>query len=266
MANEFKGVDVKRGRQVRLTYANVVASVALFVALGGSSYAAVSITGKEVRDGSLTGRDVRDGSLTSRDVRNHSLLARNFKAGQLPRGPTGNPGPPGTPNGYTKAEADGRFLPLNGKAADANTLDGIHANGFVQGGGEVTFRQTLLDQNQAITNWMAVNGEAHLQVSCAPGSQGIVRLVNDSSGVVHAFANSVINTSAQMAEYGLQHQGDGVNVLVETFDSQETLQVLTGTPTSTQLTTLVISALHDVDGGCRFVAHSIQSSSSDPLT
>jgi len=256
MANQFKGVDVKRRRQVRLTYANVVASLALFVALGGSSYAAVSITGKEVRDGSLT----------SRDVRNHSLLARDFKAGQLPRGPKGNPGPAGTPNGYTRAEADGRFLPLSGKAADANTLDGIHANGFVQGGGEVTFRQTLLDQNQAITNWMAVNGEAHLQVSCAPGSQGTVRLVNDSSGVVHAFANSVINTSAQMAEYGLQHQGDGVNVLVATFDSQETLQVLTGTPTSTQLTTLVISALHDVDGGCRFVAHSIHTSSSVPLT
>ena len=260
---------MKRRRQVRLSYANVVASVALFVALGGSSYAAVSLTGKDVRDGSLTGRDIHDGSLTSRDVRNHSLLARDFKIGQLPRGPRGNPGPPGpagTPNGYTRAEADGRFLPLHAKAADANTLDGIDATGFVQGAGDVTFRHSLLIQNQAITNWMSVNGVAHLQVSCAPGSDGTVRLVNDSSGIVHALANSVINTSAQMAEYGLQHQGDGVNVLVATFDSQETLQVLSGTPTSTQLTTLVISALHDVNGGCRFVAHSIHSSSSDPLT
>ena len=270
---------MKRIWQVRLSYANVVASLALFVALGGSSYAAVSITGKEVRDGSLTGRDMRDGSLTGRDirtgsltsrvVRDHSLLARDFAAGQLPRGPRGNPGPPGpagTPNGYTKAEADGRFLPLNGKAADANALDGIPATGFVHGGGDVAFRQSLLIQNQAIANWMSVSGVAHLQVSCAPGGHGTVRLVSDGSGIVHGFANSVINTSAQMSEYSLRNQGDGVNVLVATFDSQETLQVLTGTPTSTQLTTLVISALVDVNGGCRFVAQTIHNSSSDPLT
>jgi hypothetical protein len=31
--------------------------VALFAALGGSSYAAVAITGQQVRDGSLSGRD-----------------------------------------------------------------------------------------------------------------------------------------------------------------------------------------------------------------
>jgi hypothetical protein len=207
--------------------------------------------------------------LTSRVVRDHSLLARDFKAGQLPRGPRGNSGPPGpagTPDGYTRAEADGRFLPLHAKAADANTLNGIDANGFVQGSGEVAFRHSLLIPNQAITNWMSVNGVAHVQVSCAPGSDGTVRLVNDSPGIVHAFANSVINTSAQMAEYTLQNPGDGVNVLIATFDSQETLQVLTGTPTSTQLTTLVISALHDVNGGCRLVAHAIHGRSSDPLT
>lgn len=254
---------MKRSRHFRVSYANVVASVALFVALGGSSYAAVSITGKDVRDGSLTGRDIRDGSLTNRDVRSHSLLARDFKLGELPRGPRGNPGPTGpagTPNGYTKAQADGRFLGQNGKAADANALDGIHASGFVQGNGDVGFRHSLLMQNQTITNWMPVNRAAHLQVSCASGSHGTVRLVNDSTGIVHAFANSVINTSAEMDEYSLPPKpGEGVNVLVATFDSQQTLQVLTGTPTSTQLTTIVISALSDVNGGCRFVAHSIHS-------
>jgi hypothetical protein len=203
---------------------------------------------------SLTGRDIHDGSLTSRDVRDHSLRARDFRTGQLPRGPKGSPGPQGpvgaqgpagTPNGYTKAEADGRF---------------------VQGGGDVTFRHSLIDPNQGITDWMSVNGVAHLEVSCAPGSHGTVRLVNDSSAVVHAFANSVINQSADMSEYGLAHQGDGVDVLVATFDSQETLQVLSGNPTSTQLTTIVISVLADAGGGCRFVAHSVHSASGDPLT
>ena len=86
---------MKGKRRVRLTYANVVASIALFAALGGSSYAALSVTGAQVRDGSLTGRDVRSASLTGRDVRDQSLLARDFKTGQLPAGPKGDPGPQG---------------------------------------------------------------------------------------------------------------------------------------------------------------------------
>lgn len=91
-----------------LTYANVMATVAVFIALGGSSYAALRITSRNVpKDAltgadikNLTGKDVRNNSLDNRDVKN--LLARDFKAGQLPAGPqgakgdkgaTGDPGP-----------------------------------------------------------------------------------------------------------------------------------------------------------------------------
>ena len=83
---------MKKNRRIRITYANVVATLALFAALGGSSYAAIAVTGAQVRDGSLTGRDMRNSSLTGKDVRNQSLLAQDFKAGQLPAGP---PGPRG---------------------------------------------------------------------------------------------------------------------------------------------------------------------------
>lgn len=80
-----------------LSYANVVATVALFAALGGSSYAAIRVTGRDVQDGSLTGADVRNSSLTGADVRNGSLGKRDFKAGQLPQGDVGPQGPPGAP-------------------------------------------------------------------------------------------------------------------------------------------------------------------------
>ena len=53
---------MKGKRRIRLTYANVIASIALFAALGGSSYAALAVTGAQVRDGSLSGRDVRNAS------------------------------------------------------------------------------------------------------------------------------------------------------------------------------------------------------------
>ena len=52
--------------------AMVVALLALFVALGGSSYAALTVTGRNVKNSSLTGRDVRNNSLTGRDVKNLS--------------------------------------------------------------------------------------------------------------------------------------------------------------------------------------------------
>jgi hypothetical protein len=92
---------VLRIRQ-RLSYANVVATLALFVALGGSATAALVITGKNVKNGSLTGSDLKNGSVGSVDVKDNTLLAKDFKAGQIPAGPQG---PPGTSTRlYTKFE------------------------------------------------------------------------------------------------------------------------------------------------------------------
>jgi hypothetical protein len=80
----------------RLTYANVMATIGVFVALGGSSYAAVKLTGKQVVDGSLTGTDIKNRSLTGADVKDGSLLAADFRAGQLPRGARGPAGKSGS--------------------------------------------------------------------------------------------------------------------------------------------------------------------------
>jgi hypothetical protein len=77
----------------RLSYANVMATVAVFIALGGSSYAAIKITGKNVKDGSLTGADVKNRSLTGRDVKDKSLSPADFNGSvQGPKGDTGQRG------------------------------------------------------------------------------------------------------------------------------------------------------------------------------
>jgi hypothetical protein len=47
----------------RLTYANVMATLAVFIALGGSSYAALTVTGRDVKNGSLSFRDLRRDTL-----------------------------------------------------------------------------------------------------------------------------------------------------------------------------------------------------------
>ncbi|HMJ96942.1 MAG TPA: hypothetical protein VK486_13885 [Thermoleophilaceae bacterium] len=100
--------------RTRLSYANVMATIAVFVALGGSSYAAIKVTGKNVQDSSLTGADIKNSSLTTSDMRNGSLLAGDFKSGQLPKGDTGAPGLTGA-NG--EPGADGTNATINGVAA-----------------------------------------------------------------------------------------------------------------------------------------------------
>ncbi len=82
----------------RLTYANVVASMALFVALGGVSYAAVklpknsvgstqikknAVTGSKVRNSSLTGSDVKNSSLRGGDIKNSSLTGSDVRSSSL---------------------------------------------------------------------------------------------------------------------------------------------------------------------------------------
>jgi hypothetical protein len=57
----------------RLTYANVMATVAVFIALGGSSYAALTITGRNVTNGSLTFRDLKRDTLGGGRIKESQL-------------------------------------------------------------------------------------------------------------------------------------------------------------------------------------------------
>lgn len=79
-----------------------VSIMALVVASTGTSYAAGligsddvrnnSLTTMDIKDNSLKGRDIKDDVLGSNKIRNGSLKSRDFKAGQIPVGPTGPAG------------------------------------------------------------------------------------------------------------------------------------------------------------------------------
>ena len=57
----------------RITYANVTATLALFVALGGGAYAATRITGHDIRPHSLIARNYKANSVTGKAVKERSL-------------------------------------------------------------------------------------------------------------------------------------------------------------------------------------------------
>jgi len=110
-------VPMLRKLRSQLSYANVAATLALLIAVGGgSAYAASQIrsrdigrhavtasklafnavTASKVRNSALSGKDLRNESVTTSDVDNGTLRAQDFAPGQLPPGPKGDKGDPAT--------------------------------------------------------------------------------------------------------------------------------------------------------------------------
>ena len=79
-------------RSIRSRHGTAAAYLALFVALGGTSYAAISIPRNSVGNAQL-----KNGAVTNAKVRGHSLTSSAFRSGSLPKGATGSAGPQGSP-------------------------------------------------------------------------------------------------------------------------------------------------------------------------
>jgi hypothetical protein len=76
-----------------MRYANVMSTLALFVALGGTGYAALKLPRN-----SVGAKQIRTGAVRSAEVKDHSLKAADFAAvPQGPKGDTGDAGAPGAP-------------------------------------------------------------------------------------------------------------------------------------------------------------------------
>lgn len=72
----------------KLTYANVVATLALFIALGGVSWAAVtlpknSVGSKQIRKNAVSHSKVKDRSLTGKDLKNDSVTGAQIDESSL---------------------------------------------------------------------------------------------------------------------------------------------------------------------------------------
>jgi hypothetical protein len=115
----------------RLTYANVAASLALFVALGGTGYAALQLPRN-----SVGAKEIRRGAVHSGEIRNRAVKLRDIGVGtrQRLRGRQGPAGPSGTT--FRAAISSG------GAAVLGNATSAAHQGGTnvytVEFGGDVS--------------------------------------------------------------------------------------------------------------------------------
>lgn len=89
-----------RPRRFVPSYANITSTLALFVALGGVSYAAItlpanSVGSRQIKPRAVATSDIKGGAVTSPQVKDGSLLLKDFKPGQLQAGPAGATGAQG---------------------------------------------------------------------------------------------------------------------------------------------------------------------------
>jgi len=153
----------------KLTFANVMSMMAVFIALGGSAVAVTqlpqdSVGAKQIKAGAVRSAEVKDFSLQASDFAKGTLL-KGDKGEKGEQGPAGQPGAPGTPG--TSATRIYAFVRTGGCCGGAPALNPPQiSNGHgvtaakIDGTGqyEVTFDTSLLP-NGNVTNCVPLVSE-----------------------------------------------------------------------------------------------------------
>jgi len=179
--------------------AMVVACIALLVALGGTSVAAVSqlarnsVGPRQLQFGAVTNPKIRNNAVTSAKVRNRSLLRADFAPGQLPAGPTGPQGPAGPAGPAGAAGPAGVIGPITVRSQSVPVADALDNDAYTTG--EATA--------QCNAGERAVSGGAGWSDS-DPGLElfigRLVPVLNPTNQVV-GFRGSGLNDSGQSSTF-----------------------------------------------------------------
>ena len=151
----------------RVTFANTIAVVALFVALGGSSYAALTVGTKQIannsvrsedlRNNDVHGRDIAKGTIRGTDVRDNDLQGRDLRANTL--------------SGQDIKESSLAMVP---SAADAQALAGKPPSAFL--GSDKQVRTGLVKLAHGDTKTVAAFGPFTWKAQCSDDGGGSTRL------------------------------------------------------------------------------------------
>ncbi|MFL5823523.1 MAG: hypothetical protein ACJ764_08795, partial [Solirubrobacteraceae bacterium] len=166
----------------RLTFSNVVACLALFVALGGSAYAVAvnSVGTKQLKDKAVTTRKLADSAVTTGKLANNAVTTGKLANNAVTTRKLAN-------NSVTSAKvvdhtltatdvAPNTFLAANGTAADSARLGGLLPGDFVEGVGFMNYRRIVVAKgasgqllNSLFGTWRGnCDATGHVSVTWSP--------------------------------------------------------------------------------------------------
>lgn len=163
--------------RVHATYANTMATIAVMIALGGTSYAALtlprnSVGDRQIRAGAVRGSEIKNGSLGAKELSTNARAALAGTPG--PIGPQGPAGTPATPY-FAVVASTGERIGGNATSGGATGAPGNVVLGFSRSlaGCAVTATLGTADTSTTVAGRITVNivnGQAGVQTYGADGT------------------------------------------------------------------------------------------------
>jgi hypothetical protein len=222
-------------RRPRLTYANVLSTICLFLLLGGGAWAAKtqlaknSVGTRQLKNGAVTGAKVKDGSLTGADVNSSTL-------GQVPSaataGTAANADHATSADTATRAGAAGSADHATGadhattadsatRAGDAGTLDGLGPSAFLPAGRiqRIAYEAHWQSEPIALRTFLTV-GPLTLGAECVESQEGgarnLLQIVATAPTGATMDYSQIVGASTKVGVYELEPSGTVVERLVST--------------------------------------------------
>lgn len=192
----------------RITYANVMSSIAVFLVLGGASaYAAKKIGSNEIKGNSITTGKLKKNAVTAAKIKNSAITTAKVKNGAI-TGPKVNVGTLGTvPNATHATNADNatnwsRYFTTGIKKASTGqtvtlfTIGPFTATGHCVdiGGGTVEAWTTI--QTSQVGSSMSAYNDYYYEADFNPGIEAEI-------------GNSISDNSAYSNDYGYPYYYNG---------------------------------------------------------
>jgi len=186
-------------RKPPITYANVTATLALVLALGGTSYAAAklpknSVSSKQIAANAVRSPDVKDGALTGADLGDGSLTGADVKDGALGAGELD----PAAVTTFSRPRAWGVYSHPGLGLVAAKSSGNVTVTSAVEGikcltpnpGSGITAADMTVIATVDLDNIGSVHGvETDYNSPYCPGGVGIITTV-ESSGDMLLLSNS----------------------------------------------------------------------------
>lgn len=152
----------------RLTFANLTALLALFVALGGTSYAALSVGSEQIANNSVRSEDLRNNDVRGRDIHKDTVRGTDVRDGDLQ-------GRDVRDNTITGTDVKESALGTVPSAHDAQMFAGKPASAFL--GSDKQLRVGPIKLAQGETKTVATSGPFTWTAACSDDPGGNTRLI-----------------------------------------------------------------------------------------